>query len=75
MLFQATFQGMLITVNGETCELPDGLTVSGLLEHYRLKPGGVVVELNLEVPGKDAYSRLELKAGDRVEIVKFMGGG
>ncbi len=66
---------MRLTVNGEMREVPAGMRVTGLLELYRLKPEGVVVELNLEVPAKALYGELELKDGDRIEIVKFMGGG
>ena len=66
---------MQVIVNGESIELAEGLSVSALLAQYKLKPEGVVVELNLEVPAKARYGELVLKAGDKVEIVKFMGGG
>lgn len=66
---------MQVMVNGEARELPEGLRISDLIGLYRLKPEGVVVELNYEVPPKAQYGGLVLKAGDRVEIVKFMGGG
>jgi sulfur carrier protein len=66
---------MNLTVNGESREFATGLTVLGLIELYKLKPQGVVVELNLDVPAKESYATLVLQAGDRVEIVKFMGGG
>jgi sulfur carrier protein len=69
------FEAMQVTVNGESRSLPDGLKVDALLALYKLKPEGVVVELNLEVPAKSAYSDLTLRDGDRIEIVKFMGGG
>ena len=66
---------MQVTVNGESIELAEGLSVGALLAQYKLKPEGVVVELNLDVPAKAKYGELWLKAGDKVEIVKFMGGG
>lgn len=66
---------MKIHVNGAVVELEAPLTLSGLLARHKMKPEVVVVEHNLRVPAKDEYDRIELADGDRVEIVKFMGGG
>jgi sulfur carrier protein len=66
---------MKLTVNGEIREVAEGLKLGELLDLYKLKPQGVVVELNLQVPGKNLYAELELHEGDTLEIVKFMGGG
>jgi sulfur carrier protein len=66
---------MKIQLNGALAELEAPLTLSDLLVRHRLKPESVVVEHNLRVPEKDAYSRIEIRDGDRIEIVKFMGGG
>jgi thiamine biosynthesis protein ThiS len=66
---------MKIQLNGALAELEAPLTLSDLLTRHRLKPESVVVEYNLRVPEKDAYSRIEIQDGDRIEIVKFMGGG
>jgi thiamine biosynthesis protein ThiS len=64
-----------IRLNGEPVVLDGPLTVSGLLARHKLKPETVVVEHNLRVPPKPEYDRIVLADGDRVEIVKFMGGG
>lgn len=66
---------MKIQLNGASAELAAPLTLSGLLSLHKLKPETVVVEYNLRVPQKAEYDRIELGEGDRVEIVKFMGGG
>jgi sulfur carrier protein len=66
---------MKIQLNGASAEIVPPLTLSGLLQHHKLKPETVVVEYNLRVPQKSEYDTLELCEGDRVEIVKFMGGG
>ena len=66
---------MKIQLNGALAEIEPPLTLSGLLERHKLKPETVVVEYNLRVPAKSEYDSLELGEGDRVEIVKFMGGG
>jgi thiamine biosynthesis protein ThiS len=68
-------RAMKIQLNGASAEVAAPLTLSGLLSLHKLKPETVVVEHNLRVPPKDEYDTLELAEGDRVEIVKFMGGG
>lgn len=66
---------MIVKINGEEKELEAGISVSQLLEHLRLSPGRVVVELNTTVVARDAHGSTHLKAGDQVEIVHFVGGG
>ncbi len=64
-----------IMLNGNATALAEPLTLSALLARHRLKPETVVVEYNLRVPSKEEYDRIEIRDGDRIEIVKFMGGG
>ena len=66
---------MIININGEDKELEPGTSVSRMLEHLELSPGRVVVELNTTVVARDAHGSTQLKAGDQVEIVHFVGGG
>jgi thiamine biosynthesis protein ThiS len=68
-------EAMKIQLNGAPAELDPPLTLSGLLARHKLKPETVVVEYNLRVPEKREYDAIRLQDGDRVEIVKFMGGG
>ena len=66
---------MKVQLNGATTELETPLSLSGLLARHKLKPETVVVEYNLRVPAKHEYDLIEIAEGDRIEIVKFMGGG
>jgi sulfur carrier protein len=66
---------MQVMVNGQSHELPGGMTVSQLLETLKIVPEGVVVELNLTILKGAQHARTVLKAGDQVEIVHFVGGG
>ncbi|MBX5483249.1 MAG: sulfur carrier protein ThiS [Myxococcaceae bacterium] len=66
---------MKLRINGETREVPDGLTVSGLLEHLALGGGRVAVEVNAEVIRRARHPEVRLRDGDEVEIVTFVGGG
>lgn len=64
-----------ITVNGEAREVPEALTVRGLIEHLGLTEGPVAVEQNREVVPRAAHEQTRVAAGDVFEIVHFVGGG
>ena len=66
---------MRVSVNGETMEVPEGVSVDGLLEHLKVKREYTAVALNREITPKTQYADTHLKDGDRVEIVRPMGGG
>jgi sulfur carrier protein len=66
---------MQITVNGDAHDVPEGLTVRGLVEHLGLTEGPVAVERNREVVPRAAHFNTALTAGDVLEIVHFVGGG
>lgn len=65
---------MTVKVNGEARDLPEGTTVSGLIEQFKLTPDKVAIELNRRLIRSEKYDT-PLKAGDEVEIVTFVGGG
>jgi sulfur carrier protein len=66
---------MQVRLNGETREIPDGLTVAGLLAHLGIKAQRVAIEVNDAVVTKDRYESHRIGPGDSVEIVAFVGGG
>jgi thiamine biosynthesis protein ThiS len=66
---------MLVTINGEARELPPGVTIQGMLAHFKLDKKILVVELNRIIVDRSAYENAVLKEGDQVEIVHFVGGG
>ena len=66
---------MQLQVNGELHDVPDGLTVRGLIEHLGLTEGPVAVEKNREVVPRADHVATPLANGDIVEIVHFVGGG
>jgi thiamine biosynthesis protein ThiS len=66
---------MTLTLNGDKAEIKDGITVAGLLENLKVEPLRVAVEVNLNIVKKCDYENHELKNGDSVEIVNFVGGG
>ena len=66
---------MRATVNGEPVELPDDLTVSGLLQHLGVRAERVAVERNGAVVKKARHAEERVQPDDVLEIVTFVGGG
>jgi sulfur carrier protein len=66
---------MTLTVNGERHDVPDGLTVRGLIDHLGLTEGPVAVERNRVIVPRAEHSTQRLVEGDVLEIVHFVGGG
>ncbi|PYO55141.1 MAG: thiamine biosynthesis protein ThiS [Candidatus Rokuibacteriota bacterium] len=66
---------MNVMVNGKPMELPEGLTIDGLLARLNVRREYTAVAVNREVTPKHQYARSVLRDGDRVEIVRPMGGG
>jgi thiamine biosynthesis protein ThiS len=66
---------MKISVNGEAREVGDGLSVQALLEQLGVAPKYTAVAVNREVTPRSGWATTILCEGDRVEIVRPMGGG
>ncbi|MBI3399085.1 MAG: sulfur carrier protein ThiS [Deltaproteobacteria bacterium] len=62
-------------INGAMREVATGTTVLDLLNELDIKPHGMAVELNLEIVSKSKFAETVLKDGDKVEIVRMVGGG
>jgi thiamine biosynthesis protein ThiS len=66
---------MTLTLNGESRDFPEGLTIASLVARLGMKADRVAVELNLEIVQRPNWDATLLKNGDRLEIVHFVGGG
>ncbi len=65
-----------ITINGEQyTDLPDGISVAGVLAHLKLPKGKIAVERNLEIVPKSQFEDMKVCSGDKLEIIHFIGGG
>jgi thiamine biosynthesis protein ThiS len=64
-----------ITVNGEVRSAKPESTVADLLREMGLDPGRVAIERNLDILSRADWQKTLLQAGDRYEIVQFVGGG
>jgi len=62
-------------VNGNPRMVAPGSTIASLLRDLSLPSMRVAVERNREIARKTEYGTVVLRAGDRIEIVTFVGGG
>jgi len=66
---------MRVTVNGEARDVPDGLSVRGLVEALGLTDGPVAVEKNREIVPRALHAETAVAENDVLEIVHLVGGG
>ena len=64
-----------IRVNGEHRRVPDGVSITEMLNEIGIDPARVAVERNLEIVPRSSLSELCVQNGDNYEIVHFVGGG
>jgi len=65
----------VIIANGEPIEARLPCSIEAFLLAQKLRPRSVVVELNGEAVAPSEFSHRQVKAGDRLEIVKIVAGG
>ena len=64
-----------IVVNGEPQTVGEGESLLVLLQRLELDPARVAVELDRRIVKAPHWKETVLRAGARVEIVQFVGGG
>jgi thiamine biosynthesis protein ThiS len=64
-----------IVVNGELRESTQGVNITQLLEALGIHGGRVAIERNMQILPRAAWDETRVSAGDRYEIVQFVGGG
>jgi sulfur carrier protein len=64
-----------VVINGQPRSVGQGTTVAGLLTLLGLADKRVAVERNREVVPRADHAATVLSAGDRLELVTFVGGG
>ena len=66
---------MLIFLNGSQPEVPDGLSITALVEMLPLGGERFAVEVNEEIVPRSQFGEHRLAPSDRVEIIQAVGGG
>jgi thiamine biosynthesis protein ThiS len=62
-------------INGVEQETPDFLSVADLADWLQLPAYGAAIELNGEVIRRAEHAATHLEDGDKLEVVRLVGGG
>ncbi|MGC7872734.1 sulfur carrier protein ThiS [Desulfosporosinus sp. SYSU MS00001] len=62
-------------INGEKAELRDTISLQRWVEGQNIPHNTVIIEYNGEIIPEEHWVSVELKQGDQLEILKFVGGG
>ncbi len=66
---------MTILVNGKEEKIEAQTSLLDFLSFKNLDPDTVVVELNLDIIKKDQLKNTILQNNDKLEVLRFVGGG
>ena len=64
-----------ITVNGKQMQVIPKFSLKSLITKLKMPLNKIAIELNMKIIDKKNISRIQLKKGDKIEIVHFIGGG
>jgi sulfur carrier protein len=64
-----------VVINGQSREIEDGTTIFVLLDQLGFGDRRVAVERNREIVPRAQHATTVIVAGDRLELVTFVGGG
>ncbi|PWK14421.1 sulfur carrier protein ThiS [Tumebacillus permanentifrigoris] len=66
---------MKLIINGQEREIDHAQTLADVVAHFNLNERIVVIEHNLNIIPRELYTETVVVAGDKIEIVHFVGGG
>lgn len=66
---------MRIIINGESKEFEENITLFTTLDKLSLVGKVMAAAVNMEIVKQDSWGEYELKDGDKVELLDFVGGG
>jgi thiamine biosynthesis protein ThiS len=66
---------MQIIINGTPRQVSEHLSLAKLLQDLKLNPETTIVELNRSIIQRKDYPDTNLNEGDKLELVRVVGGG
>ena len=66
---------MTIIVNGETREFKENITLQELLKALSLEEKVMAAAVNMNIVKQNIWESYNLKDGDKLELLDFVGGG
>jgi len=67
----------VLKINGIEKQFPDGIpeTLIELLKQLDINQATVVAEINGKIVARQDFSQTQLSSGQKIELVRFVGGG
>ncbi len=66
---------MKVICNGKERRIEAGISLKDLIIQLELNPDTVVAECNGIIVRREEYGSLQLSDGDKLELIRFVGGG
>jgi len=66
---------LIVIVNGESREFKDGSTLGDILKELNIEDKVMAAAVNMQIVKKDNWQNYEVKDGDKLELLDFVGGG
>jgi thiamine biosynthesis protein ThiS len=66
---------MTVVINGESSDIPDGLSVASMIEHLGMRLERVALERNRDILPRSQWRETPVQPNDNFEIVQLVGGG
>lgn len=66
---------MQVIVNGQPTEIPEGADVTTLIDRLGLGGQRLALEINEELVPRSTFAEHRLRPGDKIEIIRAVGGG
>ena len=66
---------MIVKINGQDSELNSNTTLENFLKSNNYDTTKIAVEKNGDIVPRATFDKVILAAGDKLEIVTFVGGG
>ena len=73
--WQEREKNMIITVNGKPEEISGPTSLMKFLQSREIRAERVVIELNQDIIEKKDLTDIMIKENDKLEILRFVGGG
>jgi len=64
-----------ITINNEPHDLEQGSTVAAIMELLKIEKRGTAVAVNDKVVPRSEHPNYVVNHGDRIEVIRAVGGG
>jgi sulfur carrier protein len=66
---------MTVVVNGKEIQITEGMTMQALLLELSLEGKVMAAAVNMEIVKQVAWDSHVINAGDKIELLDFVGGG